>query len=121
MIIGIGVDIVEVAEVERRIKRETFLNIFSERERAHADALPLQRAEILAARIAAKEAFGKALGTGLRAGWDLSAIEVVHDAAGRPGIELGRSLRDILPPGARIHISISHARTHAVAFVTIEE
>ena len=121
MIIGIGVDMVEVANVERRVRRETFLNVFSDAERAHADSLPLQRAEILAARLAAKEAFGKALGTGLRVGWDLRCIEVVHDSAGRPCIELGRSLRDVLPPGAQVHLSLSHTRTHAIAFVLIEE
>lgn len=120
MIIGVGVDIVEVADVERRLRHETFLNIFSDAERAHADSLPLQRAEILAARVAAKEAFGKALGTGLRAGWDLRNIEVVHDSAGRPLIELGRPLRDILPSGAQAHLSISHIKTHAVAVVVIE-
>ena len=120
MIVGVGVDMVEVADVERRLRRETFLNIFSDAERAHADSLPRQRAEILAARFAAKEAFGKALGTGLRVGWDLRDIEVVHDSAGRPCIELGRSLRDVLPPGAQVHLSISHIKTHAVAVVVIE-
>ena len=120
MIIGVGVDIVEVADVERRLRRETFLNIFSDAERAHADSLPLQRAEILAARVAAKEAFGKALGTGLRVGWDLRNIEVVHHDDGRPGIELGRPLRDVLPPGAQVHLSLSHIKTHAVAVVVIE-
>jgi len=120
MIIGIGVDMVEVANVERRVRRETFLNVFSDAERAHADSLPLQRAEILAARLAAKEAFGKALGTGLRVGWDLRCIEVVNDPNGRPRIELGRSLRDILPLGAQAHLSISHTKTHAVAVVVIE-
>ena len=120
MIIGVGVDIVEVADVERRLRRETFLNIFSDAERADADSLPLQRGEILAGRFAAKEAFGKALGTGLRVGWDLRNIEVVHDSAGRPHIELGRALRDILPAGGQIHLSISHTKTHAVAVVVIE-
>lgn len=120
MIIGVGVDIVEVADVERRLRRETFLNVFSDAERAHADSLPLQRAEILAGRFAAKEAFGKALGTGLRVGWDLRNIEVVHDSAGRPHIELGRSLRDILPAGGQVYLSISHIKTHAVAVVVIE-
>jgi holo-[acyl-carrier protein] synthase len=121
MIAGIGIDIVEVADVERRLKREAFLNIFSDAERAHADSLPLQRAEMLAGRFAAKEAFGKALGTGLRVGWDLRNIAIVNDAAGRPQIELGKSMKDLVPPGAQIHVSISHVKTHAVAVVVIEQ
>ncbi len=120
MIVGIGIDIVEVADVERRLKRETFLNVFSDAERAHADSLPLQRAEMLAGRFAAKEAFGKALGTGLRVGWDLRDIAIVNDPTGRPQIELGRSMKDLVPPSAQIHVSISHVKTHAVAVVVIE-
>ena len=120
MIYGVGIDIVEVADVARRLRRETFLNIFSDGERAHADSLPLQRAEILAARFAAKEAFGKALGTGLRPGWDLREIETVHDARGRPRIELGPALKKVLPPHATMHLSISHVKTHATAVVVIE-
>ncbi len=121
MIVGIGIDIVEVADVERRLRRETFLNVFSDAERAHADSLPLQRAEILAARFAAKEAFGKAVGTGLRVGWDLRDIEVINDAAGRPRVQLGRSMKDVIPPTSQIYLSISHIKTHAVAVVVIEK
>jgi len=121
MITGIGVDIVEVADIERRLRRETFVNIFSDAERAHADSLPLQRAEIFAARFAAKEAFGKALGTGLRIGWNLRDIAVVNDGNGRPHLELGPALKELLPPGATVHVSLSHIKTHAVAVVVIEE
>ncbi len=120
MIIGIGVDIVDVPELEQRLARETFLNVFSAQEREYADRLPLQRAEILAGRWAAKEAFLKAIGTGWRVEWPLNQIEVVHDAAGRPMIRLGEALQSLLPDGARVHCSLSHTRSAAVAYIILE-
>jgi len=120
MILGIGVDIVDVPDLAGRLERDTFLNAFSERERTYADGLPQRRAEVLAARWAAKEAFVKALGTGLRAPHTLREIEVVHDDGGRPTIQLGPAARGLLPEGARVHCSLSHTRTCAVAYVVIE-
>lgn len=121
MIYGIGVDIVDVPELEQRLARHTFLNAFSERERTYADRLPLQRAETLAGRWAAKEAFLKAIGTGWRVEWPMSEIEVVNDENGRPRIELGPTIEVLLPRDARVHCTISHSRTAAVACVVIEQ
>lgn len=120
MILGIGVDVVEVADLARRLERETFLKVFSDRELAYADSLPLRRSEILAARWAAKEAFVKAVGTGLRLEWPMREIEVVHGENNRPAIVLGQALHDALSPGARIHCSLSHTPSWAVAYVVIE-
>jgi holo-[acyl-carrier protein] synthase len=120
MILGVGVDIVDVADFEARLGRETVLNAFSEAEQEYADSLPQRRAGILAARWAAKEAFGKALGSGLRVGWPLREIEVAHDAAGRPFLNLGDIFQAMLPEGARVLCSLSHTRAHATACVIIE-
>jgi holo-[acyl-carrier protein] synthase len=120
MISGVGIDIVEVPELESRLSRETFLNVFSAREIEYADSLPLRRAEILAGRWAAKEAFAKALGTGIRAEWSLAEIEVVNDAQGRPRIELSARIAGMLPQGGQVHCSISHSRGVAAAVVIIE-
>lgn len=120
MIFGLGIDIVEVPELESRLERKTFLNVFSVRELEYADSLPLQRAEILAGRWAAKEAFAKALGSGIRTEWSLSEIEVVHDARGRPVIELSARIQALLPETGRVHCSLSHTRSAAAAVVIIE-
>lgn len=77
MILGIGTDLVDVAEMARRIERGRLLRVFSEGERAYADSKPKRRMQTLAARWAAKEAFAKALGTGIRAEWNLEEIEAV--------------------------------------------
>ena len=121
MILGVGIDIVEVADLEQRLEREIILNAFSAGEQEYADSLPLQRSEILAGRWAAKEAFGKALGSGLRTEWPLNEIEVAHDAMGRPVILLSARMARVLPFKAKVHCSISHSRAYATACVVIEQ
>lgn len=120
MIAGIGVDIVDVVSFAARLERGQLSRVFSDQERAYADGQPARRAEILAARWAAREAFAKAIGTGLRAEWPLDQIEVVRDGEGRPAIRLGPALKDLLPPEARITCSLSHTPAYAIAFVCIE-
>jgi len=120
MILGIGTDLVDVAEMARRIERGRLLRVFSEGERAYADSKPKRRMQTLAARWAAKEAFAKALGTGIRAEWNLEEIEVVNGDGGQPELRLGPSVRGALPEGARVYVSLSHTKTCAVAVVIIE-
>ena len=120
MILGIGTDIVEVAELERRLERGWLLRVFSEAERAYADERPKRRVQTLAARWAAKEAFAKALGTGIRTEWNLAELEVINNDGGKPEFRLGPSVRDLVPEGARVHVSLSHTTTYATAVVIIE-
>ncbi len=120
MILGIGTDIVDVAQFERRIERGRLLRVFSEAELAYADEKPKRRMQTLAARWAAKEAFAKALGTGIRAEWNLDELEVVSGEGGKPELRLGPSVRDALPEGARVHVSLSHTKTCATAVVVVE-
>ena len=74
-----------------------------------------------AVRFAAKEAFGKALGTGL-AGIELKDIAVVNDKTGRPFLKLsGTALQALKEKGvASIHLSLTHEKTTAAAVVIIE-
>jgi len=76
----------------------------------------------LAARFAAKEAFGKALGTGM-AHFALREVAVVNDANGRPEIKLeGNALRAFeRAGGGTIHLSMTHEGDNAVAVVIIEK
>jgi holo-[acyl-carrier protein] synthase len=75
----------------------------------------------LAARFAAKEAFGKALGTGL-AGMRLGDIQVVNDSNGRPDMVLhGSALaRFNAFGGSRVHVSLTHESDNAIAIAIIE-
>ncbi|GHV61523.1 holo-[acyl-carrier-protein] synthase [Spirochaetia bacterium] len=122
MIIGIGVDVVHVRRLERWQTIPGLLERYF-----HADELAsaLSRgggtALSLAARFAAKEAFGKALGTGL-AGIVLKDIMVVNQHNGRPTVQVFNTARDALHrSGAdRVHISLTHERDNAIAMVVLE-
>lgn len=125
MIVGIGNDIARVARFEAAMARhgERFaarLLGMHERERFHDHAQP---AAYLAKRFAAKEAFVKALGTGLRHGMRWTEIEVINDALGRPSLRLsGRAQELALAAGvASLHLSLSDDDGLALAFVVLED
>jgi holo-[acyl-carrier protein] synthase len=122
MIYGIGTDIIEVERVERAIAKEAFKKkVFSEREIAYCDST--KRSESYAARFAAKEAFFKALGTGWRDGLVINEVEVLNDALGKPFITLSGVTKEMVEAKGvkEIHLSLSHIKTHAIAFVTLEK
>ena len=116
MIIGVGVDVVQVARLERALTRTPRLRerLFTEAERE------LPRVESLAARFAAKEAVAKALGApgGLR--W--RDAEVVSDAGGRPRLLLhGGVAEEAASQGITAwHLSLSHDAGVATAVVVAE-
>ncbi|WP_428769097.1 holo-ACP synthase [Treponema sp. HNW] len=78
-------------------------------------------AERLAVRFAAKEAFGKALGTGL-SGFNLNDVCVLKDESGRPFLRLYGGAEKLFKKGGntRVHLSLSHEKCYAVAQVILE-
>ena len=122
MIIGIGVDVIHVSRMEHWRKTPGLLERFFHPQEL-SDALSrLSGANLsLAARFAAKEAFGKALGTGL-AGIVLKDIMVKNRHNGQPEVEVfGTALRALERSGAdRVHISLTHERDNAIAMVILE-
>jgi len=123
MIFGIGTDIVAVARMEEFLVRHGergMEKILSAEERAECTA-SRQPARLLAKRFAAKEAFGKALGTGVRAPATLPAVAVIHDPLGKPVFAFAPELAAYLDArGLSAHLSISDEREYAVAFVVME-
>ncbi|MCL2093318.1 MAG: holo-ACP synthase [Treponema sp.] len=122
MITGIGVDVVHVSRMERWQKIPGLLErYFHEDELLDARSRGRGLTLSLAARFAAKEAFGKALGTGL-AGIVLKDIMVKNRHNGQPEIHIfGSALRAFEASGAaRIHVSLTHERDNAVAMVVME-
>ena len=98
MIFGIGTDIVEVSRIEDSLSRfgDAFAQrILNEREWLSYSQSQTQ-ARFLAKRFAAKEAFAKALGTGLRAPATFQNIEIVHDDMGKPMLNLAADLQALL-------------------------
>ncbi|HEY9006253.1 MAG TPA: holo-ACP synthase [Ohtaekwangia sp.] len=124
MIVGTGIDIIEVERVEERVSRN---NGFTEKVFAAAEIAFCEgkknKAEHYAVRFAAKEAFLKATGKGLLAGHDLHEIEVVADDLGKPGIILHGNFREqaVLNNWNKIHVSLSHVKEMACAVVIIEQ
>src|SRR5580658_9834388 len=93
MVLGLGIDMVEIARVESSIARfrERFLaRVFTDAEREYCEARNRGAGQSFALRLAAKEAVAKALGTGIRRGVDFKDIEVVSDKLGRPAVSLYR-------------------------------
>ena len=115
MIIGIGIDIIEVSRVQRAVERNPrFVDrVFTPGEIAYAEGKK-SRFQHLAARFAAKEAFFKAIGR--RINW--ADVETVNLPSGQPQLvvhsteELGFT---------RSHLSISHLADHALAVVILEK
>lgn len=128
MIVGIGTDVVQIRRIELSIRRwgHKFLNrIFTETERKTGENLsPDVRMAYYAKRFAAKEAFSKALGTGIGAlsGW--TEIEVVRGENGAPTLNVtGRTAKTLCVlagENAKVHISLSDDGV-ATAFVIIEK
>ncbi len=122
MIFGIGTDIIEIARVESAIAKVAFKQkVFSVREISYCDSA--KKTESYAARFAAKEAFFKALGTGWRDGMIINEVEILNDDLGKPYIVLSGITADkVAAMGVKhIHVSLSHIKSHAIAFVTLEK
>jgi holo-[acyl-carrier protein] synthase len=121
---GVGTDIVRVARLTEALARHGAR--FAERildasERAAFAAAP-DPARLLAKRFAAKEAFGKALGTGVAAPATLHAVRVGHDALGKPLFEFSPALAEYMRErGLHAHLSLSDETDYVVAFAVIEK
>lgn len=124
MIFGIGTDIVEVARIEASIAQ--FGDDFAKRILADSEFSSYEESHIkprfLAKRFAAKEAFSKALGTGLRTPVTFQSIAVSHDDLGKPVLLLAPELQLFLNSKniTKTHISISDEKNLAAAFVVLE-
>jgi holo-[acyl-carrier protein] synthase len=122
MILGTGIDIVRVKRLERWKSIPGLCERwFHPRELEYVRGQGKREAESLAARFAAKEAFGKALGTGCT-GFGLKEVEVFPEAGGRPVLRLCGQAEKVLRGmgGKRVFLSLSHGGDNAIAMVIIE-
>lgn len=122
IVVGHGVDLTEVARIERMLVEhgERFRErVFTQAERNYADAGGRRAAERYAARFAAKEAAFKALGTGWRSGIAWTDAEVVHGADGAPMLRVHGALAQAAAErGVSLwRISLTHTDSLAMASV----
>lgn len=118
MIVGTGVDIIEISRIAKAITNERFIKrVYTDDEWVESKGLSHR----LAGFFAAKEALLKAMGTGL-AGFSWQEIAVRHDANGAPVLQVNREVARYLQElnVSKIHVSISHCREYAVAHVVLE-
>lgn len=122
MILGVGIDLVGIDKIGESIQRVSFLHkVYTEQEIAACAGLsdPTER---YAGKFAAKEAFMKAIGKGIRQKVWFTQIEVLNSETGAPVIRAkGKAASTMKALGVtRVHTSISHSGGMAVAVVILE-
>lgn len=124
MIYGVGCDIADVRRFDRWISNPELIERFFNKNEIKRTGSEQALREHYASRFAVKEAFSKALGTGV-IGFALKEIYIGHDENGKPELCLegnaGRVVKARVGDGAKIFVSISHEKEYALAFVVIEK
>lgn len=121
MILGIGTDIIEIDRIKRAIERTpSFLTkVFTENEIELFNSKAF-KTESIAGNFAAKEAVSKAIGTGVR-GFALNDIEILRDNLGKPIVNISNLVKENIKSEKYIfHLSISHSKSNAIAYVILE-
>lgn len=116
MIFGIGVDLIEIERIKQLYNRQEKLvsRILTQDEQAKFNKFTNEqrKLEFLAGRFATKEAFSKALGTGLGKHIAFNDINCYNDKLGKPCIDY---------PGFIVHVSITHTENYAMSQVLLEK
>ncbi len=124
MIFGIGIDLIEVARIEKQLLENSGFRekIFTQDEIDYCDSKK-KKAEHFAARFAAKEAFLKAIGTGWRNGFSFLEIAVLNDEFGKPILEVYGKTKQFIEETRikNMQISLSHLKDLATAIVILEK
>lgn len=121
MIAGVGIDLTQIGRIEKSLARPGFWErVYGARERALLAQSP-RRAARAAANFAAKEALGKALGTGLFQEFSPAEAEALRDGRGAPYFAFsGRAAALMQARGLTAHLSLTHEGGYAAAFVVLE-
>jgi holo-[acyl-carrier protein] synthase len=123
-IFGAGIDLIEISRIRKSIKNKNFIDrIYSKSEIQQARSLK-NKSSFFAKRFAAKEAFSKAMGTGISEGISFNEITVVNNIKGKPSIKLSGKTKSVVLKKikkSKVYLSLSDERTHAVAMVIIEQ
>jgi len=125
-IIGNGVDIVENRRIAKSLKNNCFLyRIFTKNEIDQSKKIK-NKVNFFAKRFAAKEAFVKALGTGIRNNINFKDINVKNNINGQPLMNISNNLKRLLKQKFkinkyRLYLSLSDEKKHSIAFVIINK
>ena len=125
-IIGNGVDIVENIRIAKSLKNSDFLyRIFTKNEIEQSKKIK-NKVNFFAKRFAAKEAFVKALGTGIRNNINFKDINVKNNINGQPLMNISNNLKRLLKQKFkinkyRLYLSLSDEKKYSIAFVIINK
>ncbi len=122
MIVGVGIDLLEVEKIRQDTESNVFLRkVFSPLEIAECRSV-LNSTERFAGKFAAKEAFMKAIGKGIRQAVWFTQIEVLDDENGQPHIQVtGEAQASLIALNVNtVHVSITHTRHNAAAVIILE-
>ena len=123
-ILGIGVDIVENKRIQKSIKNPLFKKrIYTSKELKQSYTVN-NKVAYFSKRFAAKEAFSKALGTGLRMNLNFKDIEIINDKMGKPNYVKNKKISKIIQKNFKIKnykcfLSISDEKNNSIAFTII--
>jgi len=123
MIAGIGIDLIEVEKIVKNIHSKVYLRkVFTEAEIEECRSA-INPAERFAGKFAAKEAFMKAIGKGIRQGVWFTQIEVLNEESGAPYIRVNSEVEtSINKLGVKnIHVSVTHTKSMAAAIAILEK
>ncbi|OGU35813.1 MAG: holo-[acyl-carrier-protein] synthase [Ignavibacteria bacterium RIFOXYB2_FULL_35_12] len=121
MVIGIGIDIIEIDRIKESIEKfgDRFLNkIYTQKELDYC-LKKNNKYQHLAARFAAKEAVYKALATGWDADVSWQNIEISNEPNGMPIVTLQGKLKKFLHKGKDLKISMSHSRDYVACMAIV--
>lgn len=121
MVIGIGIDIIEIERIKQSVDNfgERFLNkIYTEKEKDYC-LTKANKYQHLAARFAAKEAIAKALTTGWNKEFTWTNIEIINEPSGLPKATLLGNLAEFLADNKQLQISMSHSENYVACIAII--
>ena len=123
-IFGVGTDIVKTNRIQKLLRRKNALEKLFNKEEITKCKRIKKMANCFAKRFAAKEAFSKALGTGISNGINFKEIIVLNEKSGKPYIKLTDKTKKVVEKklkkkNFKVSLSIADEKDYAVAFVTI--
>ena len=127
MIVGTGIDLIQVSRIRKQLEKSGhrfFETLFTEREIGYCQkgSSLSRQSQCFSGRFCAKEAFLKALGSGLRDGIFWKDMEILNDELGKPYFILRNRVQEIIKEKeiTQVHLSISHDKNMATAMVILE-
>ena len=125
-IIGIGTDVVENQRIKKSIKNRKFINRIYSKKEIDLSKKYKDKSNYYSKRFAAKEAFVKAIGTGIRYGINFCDISVINDKLGKPKLIIIKKLKDFLKKKYKskkieFFLSLSDEKKYSIAFVVVQK